>query len=42
MSDVFQKQIRVREFFFDFDKLRKGVVNEDKVLLLSPLTGRNA
>jgi len=29
-SEVYQKGIRVREFFFDYDKLRKGVVTEDK------------
>ena len=30
-SEVWQKGIRIREFFFDFDRLRKGVVSEDKV-----------
>jgi len=29
-SDVYQKNIRVREFFFDYDKLRKGTVTDDK------------
>jgi len=33
-AEVFKKQIRVRDFFFDFDRLRKGIVNEDKVLVL--------
>jgi len=32
-SEVYQKGIRVREFFFDYDKLRKGVVTEDKVTI---------
>eukprot|EP01016_Furgasonia_blochmanni_P015088 TRINITY_DN1811_c0_g2_i3.p1 TRINITY_DN1811_c0_g2~~TRINITY_DN1811_c0_g2_i3.p1 ORF type:complete len:956 (-),score=361.13 TRINITY_DN1811_c0_g2_i3:227-3094(-) len=31
MAEVFLKQIRVREFFQDFDRLRKGTVTEDKV-----------
>ena len=30
-SEVWQKGIRIREFFFDFDRLRKGIVPEDKV-----------
>ena len=30
-AEVFKKQIRIREFFFDFDRLRKGLVTEDKV-----------
>ena len=30
-SEVWQKGIRIREFFLDFDRLRKGVVSEDKV-----------
>lgn len=30
-AEVFKKQIRIREFFFDFDRLRKGIVTEDKV-----------
>ena len=30
--EVLKKQIRVREFFYDFDPLRKGVVSEDKVI----------
>lgn len=29
-SEVYQKGIRVKEFFFDYDKLRKGIVTEDK------------
>lgn len=29
-AEVFKKQIRIREFFFDFDRLRKGIVTEDK------------
>ncbi|CAD8206649.1 unnamed protein product [Paramecium pentaurelia] len=29
-QDVYKKQIRVREFFTDFDRLRKGWVTEDK------------
>ncbi|KAL4466875.1 hypothetical protein ABPG74_010472 [Tetrahymena malaccensis] len=29
-AEVFKKQIRIREFFYDFDRLRKGVVTEDK------------
>ena len=30
-AEVFKKQIRVKEFFSDFDRLKKGTVNEDKV-----------
>lgn len=33
-SEVFKKQIRIKDFFFDFDRLRKGVVTEDKVFLV--------
>lgn len=29
-SEVYKRRIRVKEFFFDFDRLRKGTVNEDK------------
>ena len=30
-AEVFQNQIRIKDFFEDFDKLRKGWVTEDKV-----------
>lgn len=29
-AEVFQNQIRIKDFFEDFDKLRKGWVTEDK------------
>jgi len=29
-AEVFRKQIRIKEFFFDYDRLRKGTVTEDK------------
>jgi len=29
-AEVFKKQIRIKEFFNDFDRLRKGTVTEDK------------
>lgn len=32
MSEVYVKQIRMLEFFQDFDPLRKGTVTEDKVI----------
>jgi len=31
-SEVFQRGIRIKDFFYDFDKLRKGFVTEDKVI----------
>jgi hypothetical protein len=31
MSEVYVRQIRIKEFFEDFDPLRKGWVTEDKV-----------
>ena len=31
MAKVYQKQIRLREVFKDYDPLRKGLVTEDKV-----------
>ena len=30
-AEVFKKQIRIKDFFVDFDRLRRGVVTEDKV-----------
>ena len=33
-GEVYQKGIRVKEFFFDYDKLRKGIVTEDKVITM--------
>jgi len=30
MANVFKKQIRMKDFFYDFDRLRKGYVTEDK------------
>lgn len=30
MAEVFKRQIRMKDFFFDFDRLRKGFVTEDK------------
>lgn len=32
-QEVYKKQIRIKEFFNDFDPLRKGWVTEDKVIL---------
>jgi Ca2+-binding EF-hand superfamily protein len=29
-AEVFKKQIRIKDFFVDFDRLRRGVVTEDK------------
>lgn len=29
-SEVYKRRIRVKEFFFDFDRLRKGTITEDK------------
>ena len=29
-SEVYKRRIRVKEFFYDFDRLRKGTINEDK------------
>lgn len=33
-QEVYKKQIRIKEFFFDFDRLRKGWVTEDKVIIV--------
>ena len=30
-QQVFEKRIRIKESFVDFDRLRKGIVIEDKV-----------
>jgi hypothetical protein len=30
-QECYKKQIRVKEFFVDFDRLRKGWVTDDKV-----------
>jgi len=29
-AEVFRKQIRIKDFFSDFDRLRRGLVTEDK------------
>ena len=30
-AEVFKKQVRIKDFFYDFDRLRKGHVTDDKV-----------
>lgn len=41
-QEIYKKQIRIKDFFFDFDRLRKGWVTEDKVLMLNRLQFRSA
>ena len=30
--EVYQRGIRIKDFFYDYDKLRKGTMTEDKVI----------
>jgi hypothetical protein len=35
-AEVYSTQMRIKDFFEDFDKLRKGWVTEDKVIFFPP------